>query len=287
MIRLESDAAVALLAQSHQERQLDALRELYRGKRFELHRLKSAAIERESFAAGLRDSIRKKRLAIDALERNIQDMSRLLESKAAQVSYEDDYRQRQSYYIQAAEQADPAAGCPETFPSMRQRYKGVIVAPDGLRFQGGRIAEMLNGLAEDGFLCFSFQADVDGAEACLAEGCVAYNDEAFLLRWLKERGIAPTILCTWVLQAAWFDLLASRTIWYDICEHEDLLWGADASARLKHYELLKEARLVTYSDRKWRKYTVARQDAVALESGNLMRQLPSVSACLEVRDHAE
>ncbi|WP_372632829.1 hypothetical protein [Cohnella sp.] len=289
MIRIESNTEAAFLQQSHQERQLDALRELYGSRRLELQRLKRAAAEMERDAARRREAIREKQREIEALQLHVQSLSRLLDAQTSQVSYDSDYRQRRQYYTDVSRRIDPAIACPGAMPRLKGSHRGVVVAPDGLRFQNGRISALLKGLAEAGFLCLAF---TDRAEAAgrvgqqAPDGYYEFDDEALLLRWLLEQEVAPTVLCTWVLQAAWFDLLPSKTIWYDLCEHEDQLWGMDASSRLKHYALLKEAGLVTYSDKRWRKYAAARKDAFALETGSLARLLPDVSARLEVRRHA-
>ncbi|GEM_PF-1525469 len=288
MIRLEPNAEAAFLQQSHQERQLDALGELNRSRRVELRNLKRTAEEMDREAAARRDAIREKQREIEALRLQVQSLSQLLETRTARVSYDSDYRQRRQYYMEASRRIDPATSLASMMPRLRASHKGVVVAPDGLRFSDGRVSALLKGLANEGFVCLAY-ADRGGsgsAEADMPDGYYEFEDEAALLGWLIERKIAPTILCTWVLQAAWFDLLPAKTIWYDLCEHEDLLWGMDASARLKHYELLKEAGLVTYSDKRWRPYAAARKDAFALESGVIAARLPTLSAQLEVRKHA-
>ncbi len=286
MNRLEPNPEAVFLEQSHQELQLDALRELHRSKGRELHRLKRATAELEREAAGRRDAVREKQRQIEALRTHVQSLSLMLEDQEPRVSYDSDYRQRRRYYMDASRRIDPAVASPGGLPRTSAGHRGIIVAPDGLRFQSERIPGLLKGLAKEGFLCFAFDDRADGFVPGLPEGYCEFNDEAFLLSWLIEQEISPTILCTWVLQAAWFDLLPSKTIWYDLCEHEDQLWGMDASARLKHYGLLKEAGLVTYSDKRWSKYAAARKDAIALESGGISQRLPGISALLEVREHA-
>jgi len=287
MIRLEPNAEAAFLQQSHQERQLDALGELSRSRRLELHRLKRTAEEMDRDAAARREAVREKQREIEALRLQVQSLSQLLESRTARVSYDSDYRQRRQYYMEASRRIDPATSLASEMLRLGASHKGVVVAPDGLRFSDGRVSALLKGLANEGFVCLTYADRGNRSSGTdMPDGYYEFGDEAALLGWLIERKIAPTILCTWVLQAAWFDLLPAKTIWYDLCEHEDLLWGMDASARLKHYELLKEAGLVTYSDKRWRPYAAARKDAFALESGVIAARLPTLSAQLEVRKHA-
>ncbi len=287
MIRLEPNAEAAFLQQSHQERQLDALGELSRSRRLELHRLKRTAEEMDRDAAARREAVREKQREIEALRLQVESLSQLLESRTARVSYDSDYRQRRQYYMEASRRIDPATSLASEMLRLGASHKGVVVAPDGLRYSDGRVSALLKGLANEGFVCLTYADRGNRSSSTdMPDGYYEFEDEAALLGWLIERKIAPTILCTWVLQAAWFDLLPAKTIWYDLCEHEDLLWGMDASARLKHYELIKEAGLVTYSDKRWRPYAAARKDAFALESGVIAAMLPTLSAQLEVRKHA-
>jgi hypothetical protein len=272
---------LALLEQGHQEVQLDALRRMHGAKLIELNERRRDARNLGQSVKELSDGVKGKEQQAVALEQHIQRMSQLLERKKQLASYESEYEQRQRYYIQESERVD-AKLFPDVSRAKRNSCKGVIVAPDGLRFQSDRISDLLKGLADDGYLCFSFNVDLNEVIERGADGFYEYKDEALLLGWLTKQKIAPTILCTWVLQSAWFDLLPNKTIWYDVCDHEDVLWGMDATSRLKHYGLLKEAGLVTYSNRNWKKYVAARQDAIELESRSDKHAISCISACLEV-----
>lgn len=271
----------ALLEQSHQEVQLDALRRLHGRKLIELNERRRDARNLGLTVKELSDAVKEKGRKAVELEQHIQRMSQLLEHKKQLVSYESEYEQRQSYYIQESGRIDSGL-YPNIFVAKHTAYKGIIVAPDGLRFQSERISGLLRKLAEDGYLCFSFNVGIHEAIECGADGFYEYKDEALLLIWLAEQETSPTILCTWVLQSAWFDLLKNKTIWYDVCDHEDVLWGTDAMSKLKHYGLLKEAGLVTYSNKKRKKYIAARKDAIELESRSDEHAVSRVSAWLEV-----
>ncbi|CAH1223737.1 hypothetical protein PAECIP111893_05036 [Paenibacillus plantiphilus] len=271
-----------LTEQQHHELQLDALREVCRKRQLELNELKLASADAEKSIHIRRKAVEGKLQTVQALQQHLNRMSQLLIDNAARVSYERDYEQRQQYY----KYTDPSEVDAKAFRPLSaawRSYRGVIVSPDGLRFQNGRIQSALRALAGAGFLCIAFNQEVGAAvEPSAEEGYYEFRDEIMLLNWLTEQGIKPIVLCTWVLQSSWFDLLDSATIWYDICEHEDVLWGMDASARLKHYDLLKQSTVVTYSDKKWKRYAGPRKDAVYLDSDGIGEAVIRLSGSLEV-----
>lgn len=273
-----------LTEQQHHELQLDAWREVCRKRQLELNALKLAIVDAEKSIHIRRKAVEGKRQRAQALQQHLDQMSQLLIDNGARVSYERDYAQRQHYYqFTAPSELDGGAEAFRPLSAAWRSYRGVIVSPDGLQFQNGRIQSALRALAGEGFLCIAFNQEVGAAiEASAEEGYYEFRDEILLLNWLTEQGIAPTVLCTWVFQSSWFDLLDSATIWYDICDHEDVLWGMDASARLKHYDLLKQSAVVTYSDKSWKRYAGPRKDAVYLDTDEIGKAVPWLSGRLEV-----
>jgi hypothetical protein len=273
----------AIRVQNHQELQLDALRELYRKRLLELNRLKAVEIEKENTLNMLRSLTEEKSQTIHVLKQHLIVMSQMLESVEMRVSYDQDYSQRQQYYIQFSRNEYVRSEILDSLEKKWKNYKGVIVSPDGLRFQNERVKGFLEKLSEAGFLCFSFNEKIELDVVRIAVGYYEYKDEVLLLDWLMRQQIAPKVLCTWVLQSAWFDLLKSKTIWYDICENENVLGGLDASSKLKHYDLLKQAALVTYSDKKLKRHVSSRRDAVLLGSNQPEYIVNMFNERLEVR----
>lgn len=273
-----------LTEQHHHELQLDAWREVCRKRQLELNELKRASADAEKSIDKRREAIEGKLRTAQALQQHWDRMAQLLSDNAARVSYDRDYAQRQHYYKYTdLSELDGDAEAFKPLSAIWKSYRGVIVSPDGLRFQNGRIQSALRALAGEGFLCIAFNQEVGAAIEPSAEaGYYEFRDEILLLNWLTEQGIAPTVLCTWVFQSSWFDLLGSATVWYDICDHEDVLWGMDASARLKHYDLLKQAAIVTFSDKKWKRYVGPRKDAVYLDSDGIGEAVSWLSGRLEV-----
>ncbi len=156
-------------------------------------------------------------------------------------------------------------------------YKGIVISPDGIKFKSDRPALLLSELASKGYLCLYFNQGISDDYEKLEDGLYYYNDESMLLHWLTKHNVKPIILCTWLLQQAWTDLLKQKQIWYDICDDEDVLWGFDAKTRLNHFKLLKSAELVTYSDRKFKKYTSMRKDALLVSIQQVSEAIQTIS----------
>ncbi|MBW7452785.1 hypothetical protein ACFOLF_24240 [Paenibacillus sepulcri] len=251
--------------QEHQEQQLDALTEVYRKRLEELHELMAAKPEAESKLRLLHNAKEELQRNIEAEQLHQSQMAHSIQNALIRVSYDVEYKQRQQYYQSFSLSVDSETSLISTLTNKGRNYKGIIVSPDGLIFKNNRQKTLLKSLAEMGFLCFCFNHALDSSIEHREGSLYEYKDELVLLEWLKSERIKPVVLCTWVLQSAWFDLLEYKTIWYDICDHEDVLWGTNALSRLKHYDLVITADLVTFSDRRWKKYTAARNDSVLLD----------------------
>ncbi|WP_138754955.1 hypothetical protein [Paenibacillus sinopodophylli] len=264
-----SREVLSLLDQGHQELQLDALRELHRSKVSQLLELNETVKEMEIEIKHRRAELEKTKNKNYDLEHMLESDKQIVKRQEQIVKYEKEYSNRQLYYIQASENVDSSLFGFESFLLKNKDRTNIVVVPDGIKFKSNRMSELLQSLSERGFLCIAFNGSLENGLAENVNGYYEFKDEALLLKWLNKYKITPIVLCTWVLQSAWYDLLISKRIWYDICEEEDFLWGIDASARLKHYEILKQAEVVTYSDFKRKKHTLARKDALLLTINNV------------------
>lgn len=249
--------------QSHHNLQLDALRELYRKHLSELNSLRVTEVDTKNIVDRLRKDIEKNSQVMDGLQQHMYSKSLLIENARVNVSFEQDYIQRQTYYT--AHKIDLNNEYGELLQEWH-RYKGIIVSPEGPPTQYERSASLLSELAKEGFLCLQFNLETEGNLEFISDGSYKYKNELLLLNWLTTQHIMPVILCTSVHQSAWFDLIDEKSIWYDISNLEDYLLGEDASARLKHYNLIKIAALITYSNLKWKKSIWGRKDAIFLDS---------------------
>lgn len=274
------------LEQKHQELQLSAVKVKYTKKLDFLKKIIIEKKEAETRLEALRDEEKGKLHLIESLEQHANRMSQVLQSKKNFIPYETHYEQRRLYYTEAPQTIDPTGDFPRDLTSRLKYCRGIVVSPDGLRFQGDRLETLLKNLAQLGFLCFSFHNEMEKRVERVEESYFQYKDEPLLLSWLRKERISPIVLCSWVLQSAWFDLLGKKTIWYDINDHEDVLWGIDAKSRLKHYELVKSSEVVTYSDKKWKKYAAYRKDALLLISDEADKNTMFLNQ-LEARKHVE
>jgi len=258
-------ASSALLEQEHLELQNDAGIRLYRSRLTELQWLSRQVQEQEAVLQALHRSCEERTAEAEALARHLEKMSRIQETGAASVKFGQDYEARQRYYEQESNVvAESAISDLALFVKRNRKAQRIVVSPDGLLFPDQRPSLLLRKLASEDYLCFQYDPQIDGVAAKDEYGVLRFRDEPLMLQWLRRSRISPVILCTWVLQSAWYDLLPDKTVWYDVCADERELFGMDAESRFKHFELLKTSKLVSYSDKRWRKYTAMRKDAIYL-----------------------
>ncbi|MDR0269463.1 MAG: hypothetical protein LBJ26_15375 [Paenibacillus sp.] len=258
----------SLLEKSHRENQLDSLRILYRNKLSDLNKVRVKVTDSEKRLKVIHEKFEKSNQLNIALQHHLDRMRQLLSDSKAQITFEEDYRLRTNYYIS---QMSKQSGSTTMALDWRS-YKGVIVSPDCLQIQRDRAAGLMLELSRSGFLCFAFSEDTIGDMERISDGFYKFKNEVFLLKWLQAQSVIPMVLCSSIQQSAWFDLIEEKILWYDLCGPENIFLGDDASSKLRHYDLLKQAKYVTYADSSFKKYLYARKDAFFLdanESGHL------------------
>lgn len=248
------------LNQEHLEIQLENLKSVYKKKTFDIIKLekKTEAILENLTNIDLEINGYMQELQI--LQVQIDGMEIPLNNARSQVPFENDYLNRKSYYQAAYESVDPE--CFNLIGLENEKLMKVIISLDGLDFQIKRASELMEDLAEREYVCFHFERDIENDVERISENNYAYKSEVQLLSWLKSINIVPLILVNFVQQTALLDLIDKKYIWYDICNDGDLLWGEQATSKMKHFELLEVADMVTYSDRRWKRYTLSRNDSM-------------------------
>ncbi|MWC28292.1 hypothetical protein [Paenibacillus sp. MMS18-CY102] len=270
---MDKKPALGSLFHSHLLNQTDAVQQLYRRELREKAKLNDSVETLSGEVSNKERAAAVARSKVEALRAEHSRINAALEAKQNSSNFETEYANRQAYYYSYKQcKSKLAAGVVNRL----ENYKGVIIAPDGIEIHEPRIARWLKGLANSGYLCFQYMPDIEQGYVN-KQGVIQYNNEVDLLRWVLDRQIQPIILCTWVLQSAWYELLGQPTIWYDILALEDLrLWGHDAGGKLKHLELLRSAAVVTSGNERWSAIAKKRTMLQEVPYGEEEEALPSL-----------
>lgn len=221
----------------------------------------------------------------DRLVRDIQEQTALKASRRS--GYAEEYESRQRYY-RASLAGYSSFSWQELGQTSPAEDQLVIIVPDSIAYDRARIAWLFEKLAAEGVLCFQHTPGLAARQFHLhGSGFYEFSDEALMLAWLQHYSVRPVVLCNWVLQAAWFELLPDPVLWYDICENEGMLF-IDADSKLKHWELLEQAALITYAEERHHHLTYYRKERACLLSSRedtglrtVLNQLPGVQKSYE------
>ncbi|WP_391571613.1 glycosyltransferase [Cohnella sp.] len=142
-------------------------------------------------------------------------------------------------------------------------YRGIVVYPIAVHWEPlQRPQQLLIEFARRGYLCFFCEP---GGQFRLKErerGLYVVSGQEHLLQALQTCHVL--VLNTYLMQNAWADHLPHKTVWYDVLDRVDFFGLYDRNMLAKHYEVLHEADLVTYSARRLAEYVGDRPDAVYL-----------------------
>jgi uncharacterized protein YdcH (DUF465 family) len=184
--------------------------------------------------------------------------------------YETDYLTRRTYYmahIQSAEQSTEQKSKVNQILQIckKTKAKGMIVSPETLPYENQRVQKLLQLVSQNGYLCFECRAKRNEADDFIEkvnDHHYIINEEYTLLPALRDQRCI--VLATWVLQSAWFDLLPTKELWYDLCAPEKELFWEDAGMKLEHWKSLSTSSIVSYYDEAVKYLTYYRQDAKQL-----------------------
>jgi glycosyltransferase involved in cell wall biosynthesis len=184
-----------------------------------------------------------------------------------EVSFQIEYNNRFQYYKNFLNSEIPQ----ESHEIMRilknRTFKGIVVYPEAIHWEPvQRPQQFLRELASRGYLCFFCYASNGPFEMQEIEpNLITVNKEAFLLPVLRSQ--ACIVLCSWLVQMAWADLIPHKLVWYDVLDQIEFFSLNDQDMNDKHRSLLKEADIISYSSKKLLKYVEERKDALYLPNG--------------------
>lgn len=213
----------------------------------------------------LEQQVQKELSLREEVNRRFAEIRAKTEANASLPSYEHEYSARQSYYKLSLGEYD----CFDWHKAnaLSRPKHPIVVLPDSISYGDKRTDNLFERLSVLGAICFQHHPSVAAHTfASHARGFYTFSDEVYLLAWLLHHRISPIVLCNWVLQAAWYDLIPDVKLWYDIFEGEAYLFHHRTDHKLKHWSLLREARAVSHSAENNRYLAYYRKDAQYIPS---------------------
>ncbi|WP_088833027.1 glycosyltransferase [Paenibacillus tyrfis] len=178
--------------------------------------------------------------------------------------FRSEYHYRQQYYASFLHgPIDPHAA--EVMKMMGNKaYKAIVVFPEAVPWEPlQRPQQLLKEFARRGYLCFF--CDPTGEPFQLREAepnLFVVSGEAYLLPALRSQSVI--VLCTWLMQMAWADLLPHKVLWYDVLDCLEFFSLYDENMLEKHRQTTVQADIVTYSAKSLQRYVTERPDAYYL-----------------------
>ncbi len=157
-----------------------------------------------------------------------------------------EYQLKQTYY-HAVLNGDFPTESQEIIKLIRNKsFKGIIVYPEALFFEPiRRPQQFLKNFASRGYLCLFCHPGTEFGMEEIEENLFLVRKEEFLLPVLRTKSVL--VLCTWMMQMAWADLLPHKFIWYDIHDRMENFSFFDENMVKRHEKMVLEADLITYS----------------------------------------
>lgn len=212
--------------------------------------------------------IQAKRNDVSLLEARLLETDRLLEDRQSWTLYQREYQARHQYYREFAEKVG-AEDTGELRTLLQRQDRPLLISPETLPACRERVQELLRIGASQGYLCIDCVSRGPEEQFRIEEIAPhvhRINEEARLLPLLRKRPV--TVLSTWVLQKAWYDVLSDVTVWYDLCADPSILFGPDPEMSLEHWERLRTAKIVSYAELEHRVLTYFRkEDSQQLPAG--------------------
>ncbi|WP_138754954.1 glycosyltransferase [Paenibacillus sinopodophylli] len=199
--------------------------------------------------------INKKNLdAISLFEKELAEKDLLFASR---------YKSQLLYYRQIVE--SPLTNEAREIVELMQEsdYLGIIVYPIAVNWEPiQRPQHLLMEFARKGYLCFFCDPSPEFCLRKIENGLFVVSKQEHLLQALQTTHVM--VLNSYLMQNAWIENLPHKTIWYDVLDRVDFFGLYDRNMLSKHYEVLHEAAIVTYSAKMLKEYVIDRKDAVYL-----------------------
>lgn len=185
----------------------------------------------------------------------------------SEVSFNSEYIAKYEYYT-AYLNHELSSETKEIIKSVEgSKYKGIVIYPGAVHWEPvQRPQQILREFAQRGYLCF-FVDNSNGPFNIhkVEKNLFVVSQEAPLLSWAHAKKCI--VLCTWIMQSPFIDLLPDKILWYDVLDKLEFLDLYDEHLLLKHLEYVETADIVSYSAVELKPYVKNRNDALYLPNG--------------------
>ncbi|MFC4811589.1 glycosyltransferase [Paenibacillus sp. GCM10023250] len=209
---------------------------------------------------------------IQAQDTRLETLKQQIKAQEAELASKDllfstEYEARSNYYREVAE-APLSEGARSILAVLnRESRTGIIVYPNAVHWEPlQRPQHLLIEFSRMGYLCFFCDPGQEPAIREVEDGLYLVARQEDLLQALQTFHVL--VLNTYLMQNSWIEHLPHRTVWYDVLDRVDFFSYFDRMMLAKHYQVLHEADIVTYSARKLSEYVGERQDAVYLPNAS-------------------
>lgn len=198
----------------------------------------------------------------EAVQKQKDDISRLEKELAENdLLFITEYNARMDYYKKLLE-SPMTLEAKQIAQLIRDRkYLGIVVYPHAVRWEPlQRPQHMLIEFARKGYLCFFCDVADSFTMTEIEERMFVVSNQDHLLQALQTSHVL--VINSYLLQNPWIEHLPHKTIWYDVLDRVDFFSFYDRNMLAKHYQVLHEADIVTYSANRLKEYVCDRQDAI-------------------------
>lgn len=264
-------------------------------RRAKLQFIKGDVTEKARFIRWIHNKARRKEQIVDLRYHPLNEISQLLDNDlvihSEQVIKEDiegfeaSYQARKRYY-ESFLNGPLSQETLQIIEAMKnKKYKAVVVYSSAVKWEPvQRPQQLLRELASRGYLCF-FCNNSPGEDGGFyiqekEKNLFIINKEEYLLPVLHSKSVI--VLCSWLMQMAWADLLPHKFLWYDILDKVEFFSLYDKDMQKRHEIMVEKADLVSYSARQLQSYVVDRQDAFYLPNAACFQDFLKVRYTPEV-----
>ncbi|MAT42503.1 MAG: hypothetical protein CL609_09195 [Anaerolineaceae bacterium] len=148
-----------------------------------------------------------------------------------------------------------------------KKYSGIIVYPSTIHWEPlQRPQQLLREFAKLDYLCFFCEPKQSHLSIVKVESNLyTISGDQYLIYPLQNFDII--ILCTWMLNLPFANLIPKKFLWYDIIDRLEIFSLYDEKMLNKHEQFVEAADLVTYSGLQLTDFTKKRSNAIYLPNG--------------------